>query len=552
MQDYGDIQKLKALYLDQEKLRIFTLNPDIKHLDKGYKKAIPKLIRALQIIDIIFLMQDHPQSLQLKNNLLKDSKENKDLNSALEIFNIFNGPEGITLDNEYVQLFPNIIPRPKGGTLYDYSLTSEEIEEYLKKNKEHAEEFRKINTLIKKEGNKLITIPYEKEYAKYLNEISKLLKEASEDVPDKKFSKYLKSRAEALVNGDYYNSDIDWVNSTDSPIDLIIGPLEPYGDNIMSKKSFYGGLLCIRNLEESKRVSEYINHLNELENNLPQDKKHSKDMNKISIPVAVVDVIFMTGDYQAKRLGVVVGQTLPNDEKIIKDFGRKIFIYKNILEGFETNQEARDRLIDSSLHKYINKRAKVNEVVGHEVSHSLGPKITVKKDVNNKYLSVDTALGSSQNIIEELKADLLSIYNIDYLVHKNLYNEEEKIEVYVEDALMSNLPDNKPDIDKDVYPAMRLMKFNYFLKNKGLILKEGKFSINIDKVKILTKEIIKDLLDIQVNGDKTKAEEYIKKWAYWGEEADYVCKALKECKLKIYKIVRQPLAEKIISQYNPL
>ena len=37
-----------------------------------------------------------------------------------------------------------------------------------------------------------------------------------------------------------------------------------------------------------------------------------------------------------------------------------------------------------------------------------------------------------------------------------------------------------------------------------------------------------------------------------GEEADYVCKALKECKLKIYKIVRQPLAEKIISQYNPL
>ncbi|MBS3168808.1 hypothetical protein J4216_06785, partial [Candidatus Woesearchaeota archaeon] len=303
-----NVENLKNYYLDPERSRIFNFNPNISFLDESYQKSIPKLLKALKIMDVLFLIQDHPQSLELREYLVKEINfGNKDAEIALKVFNIFNGPEGITYDNNKEMLFPGIIERPKGGTLYDETISVEEFDEYIKENPDVSEDFNKFNTIIKKENGKLISIPYEIKYRNHLHEASKLLSEVAEIVSDKNFSLYLKAKSKSLISGNYFDSDVTWIKSITSPIDLVIGPLEVYEDTLMSKKAFYGGALLVKNVEESLRVEKYIEHLQELENALPNSLKFGKDIKKINVPVAVVDILYMVGEYQANRPGIVVG-----------------------------------------------------------------------------------------------------------------------------------------------------------------------------------------------------------------------------------------------------
>ncbi len=543
---FGYDDSLKE-YVDPDKCRVFNFKGDYKHLEKGYLEALPFLVKASLIADELFLMQDHPQSVEVKRQLGADVKNGvKNAQIALEVFKMFNGPEGLTYENEVVPLFKEVNARPKSGTLITEGVTAEEIEEYLKKNPKEAEEFKKINTLIEKKEGKLITVKYEERYKNQVKEIASLLENAAKFVPDVAFKKYLSSRAKALVDGDYYQSDIDWIRSTDCPLDFIVGPLESYGDRILGKKAFYAALLCVKNVEESQRVAEYMKYLQELEDDLPQVKERAKMMKNISLPVAVVDVLCSTGDYQAKRPGLTVGQTLPNDKEVLDKVGRKILIYKNVLEGFTPNELILQKLIDPSMHKYLTSRGKVNFVVSHEVSHSLGPKKTIKKDQSGNFIAIDTALEKWDAIIEELKSDIVGMYNMPYLVKKGVYTEDEMGEVYA-DGVLRSLPVNQPDIHKDAHRVGDLMKLNYYMAGGALIMKEKKFLFVKEKFHDVTKRFVADVIQVQAEGSKEKAEAFIRKWTSWNADAEYTAKMMKECKTKLYKQVNQPLIDEILN-----
>ena len=126
--DYSNAEKLKEYYLTEEKALFFDFDIKLDHLDEGYKKALPKLIKALQIIDTLFLIQDHPQSLEVKNKLIDDyvnSVTGADV--YLDLFNIFNGPERIDDENNTIKFFDGIKDRPRGGTVYPEDVNTEEL-----------------------------------------------------------------------------------------------------------------------------------------------------------------------------------------------------------------------------------------------------------------------------------------------------------------------------------------------------------------------------------------------------------------------------------------
>ena len=75
--------------------------------------------------------------------------------------------------------------------------------------------------IVRRLNNNFTAVTFEKEYFDHLKEASQLLESASNDIKDKEFSQYLKSRSKALLSGDYFSSEIDWINSVNSPIDLI-------------------------------------------------------------------------------------------------------------------------------------------------------------------------------------------------------------------------------------------------------------------------------------------------------------------------------------------
>src|SRR6185369_12972087 len=100
---------------------------------------------------------------------------------------------------------------------------------------------------------------------------AKLLREAADLADDAAFAKYLKLRADALLSGDYYPSDIAWLDLKDPKFDLIFAPYETYLDGVLGVKTSYGAAVMVRNEAESAKLGTYQQHVPEIQDALPLD-----------------------------------------------------------------------------------------------------------------------------------------------------------------------------------------------------------------------------------------------------------------------------------------
>lgn len=71
---------------------------------------------------------------------------------------------------------------------------------------------RSLYTVIRKEDGGLVAIPYSEEYREFLEPASKLLRDAAEVTDNPSLSKFLRSRADAFLKDDYFQSDLDWMD----------------------------------------------------------------------------------------------------------------------------------------------------------------------------------------------------------------------------------------------------------------------------------------------------------------------------------------------------
>uniref|UniRef100_UPI0038F61050 hypothetical protein n=1 Tax=Streptomyces galilaeus TaxID=33899 RepID=UPI0038F61050 len=66
-----------------------------------------------------------------------------------------------------------------------------------------------------------------------------LLREASKLADDKEFANYLNLRADALQNDDYQASDFAWMDMKNNPLDVVIGPIETYEDQLFGYRAAF-------------------------------------------------------------------------------------------------------------------------------------------------------------------------------------------------------------------------------------------------------------------------------------------------------------------------
>jgi len=193
----ADIEKKVAQYEN------FNVNVDISFLTKTEKEVLMKLVEASKYIDQIYFRQAYSKNPQLKATLSKS----KDLNKKyLEYFEINYGPFDRLDDHKP---FIGGEERPKGANFYPSDITKEEFNNWISKHPDDAKSFKGLFSVIKREGDKLVAIPYSKEYAKWLKPAAKLMKEAADITKNKSLAKFLRSRADSFFSDDYYQSDID-------------------------------------------------------------------------------------------------------------------------------------------------------------------------------------------------------------------------------------------------------------------------------------------------------------------------------------------------------
>jgi hypothetical protein len=97
------------------------------------------------------------------------------------------------------------------------------------------------------------------EYQWQLARAARSLRRAADLSDDTAFANFLRLRATALLDDNYYPSDSVWVDLTNPQIDLIFAPYETYLDDVLGVKGSWGAAVLIRNEAESVKLALYEN-----------------------------------------------------------------------------------------------------------------------------------------------------------------------------------------------------------------------------------------------------------------------------------------------------
>ncbi len=549
----------------------YVLKPQeaYKQLDDGNKKALIHLVKAAKAFDTVFLKQDCSCNIEARKQLQQAAeKGDTHAQKALVLFDIFKGIEGNDgLSDKPVRLFKNKKLAP-GKNVYPEDLSKQELIDYLKNNIEQASAILGNNTVVKRNGKKLEAIPYNVEYAAEYNKAAKELLLAAKETTHKGFADYLKMQAQALVSDDpefSYKADQMWANLKDSPLEFTIGR-ESYADglsgavvadkelaqklkenNIVAKaKDFVGVRVGIVDLPASEKLAEYEGFLKDLSLLMPMNERYKQSIDmtnpgeKIPQTLADVDLIYLSGDYASCRPGITLAQNLPNDDKfsVMLNSGRRNVFHKQVrrTEDPERRKKILNALVEIDQHKWYNKEADHWFTIGHELSHSLGPMSTLEG--NDKKASLGQGMG---DIIEENKADIGSLVATNYLQNIDKYTEEQANQIYLTWAVRQ-LPLSKPDLTQ-AHRFREVMQLNYFIERGAINFKEnGKLSIDPKKFPQVANDMLKDIIQVQLDGDAKKAKAFVEKYGKWTPALEYASNTLKGLSPKPYKIIVAPLA----------
>lgn len=344
-----------------------------------------------------------------------------------------------------------------------------------------------------------MTIPYHVQYAAELQRASSLLKQAALIAEDEGLQKYLNLRADALMTDDFTASDYAWLDMKTNGLDLIIGPIENYEDNIFNARAAYEAYVLVKDKVWSKRLAKYVTLLPALQKGLPVDAKYKKEKPGTDSELNAYDVVYYAGDCNAGSKTIAVN--LPNDEVIQQKKGTRRSQLKNAMKAKfdKILLPISQALIDKDQQQYIRFDAFFANVMFHEVAHGLG----IKKTVTGKGF-VKEALKEQYSWLEEGKADILGLYMVSNLLKLGELDGDIK-EYYT--TYMAGLLRSVRFGASDAHGQANMQCFNFF-KEKGAFIRtqEGTYKIDYDKFTVAMNELSRLILTLQGNGDRAAVE----------------------------------------------
>ena len=391
---------------------------DTSFLNDEQRKVVNLLIEASSYMNEIYLRQVARDNPQIRKNIVASDDPQKQL--LLKMFDRHFGPWD-TLDEDHV--FFGDVEKPKGGGFYPTDMTKNEFEAWITAHPEDEAAFRSLYTVIVRHGSDLVAIPYSVAYKEYLHPAADLLREAAALTSNPSLKKFLSLRADAFFSDDYQASEMAWMDLTDTPIEVVIGPYEVYTDKLYGYKAAFEAFITIKNPEESAALSKYKNYLRDMEANLPVDESYKNFKRGFESPIAVTYQIHGGGDNVP---GVqTIAFNLPNDEVVRELKGAKKVLLNNVLGAkFDLIlAPMAEKILVADQSKLLMKKYMSFETLFHELSHSLGPGTIT---VDGKETTVNAQLKELYSKLEEGKADVMGAYNILFMMEKGELPASEK------------------------------------------------------------------------------------------------------------------------------
>lgn len=512
----NEINTTEEIKMLEEKINKFVpveIGYDENLLDEREKVVLDKLYRASKIIDELFLEQVYSKNTEIQSRLVANIESETDADKKLkyelqlELFTIMFGPFD-RLDHD--KPFIGSDEKPLGANYYPEDMSKGEFENWIKNNPADEKAFTSEFTVIRRDDDRLVAIPYSEYYNEKLKEISGLLKEAADYADNPSLKKYLNSRADAFLSNDYYQSDMDWMDLKDHSIEIVIGPYEVYEDNLFNYKAAFESFVTIKDPEETKKLQIFENYLNDIENNLPIPDEHKNFERGSESPIIVANEVFTAGDTKA---GVqTLAFNLPNDERVRQAKGSKKVMLKNVHEAKFNKllKPIAEMVLDESELKYVTFDAFFNHTLMHEMSHGVGPGFI---KVDGRDTEVKKELKETYSTMEECKADILGMYNNIFMIEKGVYPKEMEKDIWVT-FLAGAFRSMRFGIN-EAHGGGNAIIYNYLLE-KGAYeydAQSQKVKVNFEKIYPALKELATEVLMIQAEGDYKGAKELMAEYA---------------------------------------
>ena len=523
-----------------DKTQTITLSPDISKLTDGEKKAVAKLIEVGRIFQKLYEEQRHPEALssfRALEQLDKSSGSKPATQNLLTLYRLFQGPIATTLDNKREQFLP-VEPTKPGKNVYPWGITKEAIDQKralmpelldlrtvvrsqlnLKSDVDALKKYPVLQTLHPKlltqlSGARtgvdfLYAVPYSVAYADDLMKAYGLLNEAADAVEkdDWEFARFLRNRARDLLTNDYESGDASWVTGRFKNLNAQIGSYETYDDELFGVKTFFSFCLLQSRQQETAALRQAMKGIQALEDSLPY--QHHKKV-KEDIPVGVYDVVADFGQSRGGNTATI----LPNESYLGRRYGRTILLRANIMRDtsiFEGTSSTFAAAVGEEQAKALTPDGNFYRTLWHEVGHYLG----VDKTGDGREL--DEALQDNANTMEEMKADLVSLFVAQALHKQGYYTDTQFRSVYA-GGILRVLQNNRPRRDQP-YQTMQLMQWNFYLENGLLsfVPATKTLRINYDKYHEVVGKMLERVLAVQYAGNKAESDKFIDQYTKWDE-----------------------------------
>lgn len=467
----------------------FTLTSDLSHLSDNQKQMLTLLIDAGKIMDNLFWKQAYGD----KNSLLNSIENIK----ARKFAEINYGPwDRLAANAPFIEGHNE---KHKGAQFYPSDMTIQEFENWQQEGKDG------LYSLVRrdKEGN-LSLVPYSEAFQEELTEASELLRKASELADNEEFKTYLQLRADALITDNYQASDFAWMDMKTNPVEVVIGPIETYEDQLFGYRAAFSTYVLIKDLEWSKRLSKFAAFLPELQKGLPVTEEYKKEMPGTDSDLNAYDVIFYAGDSNAGSKTIAIN--LPNDEQVQLAKGTRRLQLKNAMQAKfdKILVPISEQLISVEQRKHITFDAFFANTMFHEVAHGLGIKNTLDGST-----TVRAALKETASALEEGKADILGLYMVAKLFEKGEMAEGTLMDNYV--TFLAGIFRSVRFGATSAHGRANMVRFNFF-KDAGAFKRDpktGYYSVDFDNMTKAIDQLSEKILVLQGNGDYQGAKDLL-------------------------------------------
>jgi hypothetical protein len=557
---YWPEAKSNAILAKTETIR---LAPDLSGLTPQEQAALKDLLQVGAIMQKLYEVSRHHEALTALDRLrvldvsLGQPKATQNL---LQLYRLFQGPIATTLDNKREAFIP-VSPQLPGRNVYPLDATKEQIDAFLEKYPGDRDNILAERTVVRRvnrnnlaqdlgilnvfsllrqlhpalndrlkslqtvtDASTFYSVPYPVAWADELVPAYSLLMRAADTLQssDPEFARYLRNRGRDLITNDYESGDASWVTGHFQRLNAQIGAYETYDDALFGVKAFHGMSIMLVNQKATDELRKALGGLQAIEDALPYEahKRVRED-----IPVGVYEVI---ADFGQAR-GTNTATILPNDPLFSRRYGRTILLRENIMKHpdiFAADMRVWKTTVVDAQANDLAAEGNFQRTLWHEIGHYLG----VDRDKNGRTL--DVALEDYADSVEEMKADLVSLFALHRMNH-------EALRAIQAGGIRRTLQNVQPRKDQP-YQMMQLLQFNWFL-DKGLITadKNARLTVHYDKYPEVVTSLLAEVLKLQHEGDKAATAAFFDKWTKWTPELhEKLAARIRDAQGARYRIVK--------------